>query len=204
MDIILRADNSVELTGYVNAIERKSRLIHERAGTFRERVKKGAFKRAIERGNNIRLLENHRADRLLGSTSDGSVELTEDAIGLRIRAVTSDPEARRKAESGDYVGWSFGYLDPGGEAIKRGEEAGEEVHDIYDMDLDEVSIIDRTMRPYYDGTLVAVRGETKVFAAAPFDDEEIHVRAEPKEEKKIDYSIYLNKISEMKGEKQNT
>lgn len=202
MEIIIRADNSVELSGYVNAIERKSRPIHERAGTIIERIKKGAFKRAIERGNNIRLLENHRADRLLGSTGDGSVQLAEDSIGLKIRAVTRDPEARRKAENGEYVGWSFGYYPHGEDSIKRAEEGGEIVHDVYDMDLDEVSIIDRQMRPSYEGTLVAVRGETKIYAAAPFD-EEITVRAESaqEEEKKIDYSVYLDKISEMKGEK---
>lgn len=207
MDIIIRADDSVELSGYVNAVERKSRPIHERAGIIIERIKKGAFARALERGNNIDLLENHRKDRVLGSTADGSVELTEDPIGLKIRAVTRDPEARRKALAGDYVGWSFGYLPAGPESILRSEEAEGPVDDVYDMTLDEVSIIDRSMRPCYEGTLVAVRGETKVFTSAMFDDE-INVRAEPaaeekhEEEKKIDYSVYLNKISHMKGEKQ--
>ena len=52
-------NDSVEIEGYVNAIERFSKPLRSRLGNFIERVKKGAFKRAIERNDNIRLLLNH-------------------------------------------------------------------------------------------------------------------------------------------------
>ena len=73
-------DDSVEIDGYVNAIERKSKPLNSRIGKFVERIKKGAFKRAIERNDNIRILLNHDWNKDLGGTKDGNLELTEDNI----------------------------------------------------------------------------------------------------------------------------
>ena len=54
--------NTVEIDGYVNAVERLSKPLNTRlGGKFRERIKKGAFKRAIDRAEDVRLLINHDA-----------------------------------------------------------------------------------------------------------------------------------------------
>ena len=55
MKIIIRADH-VHIEGYVNAVERLSKPITERLGTFRERVKAGTFRKAINRAEDIRIL----------------------------------------------------------------------------------------------------------------------------------------------------
>ena len=57
MKIQIRED-SVEIEGYVNAIERNSKPLMSRIGKFVERIKKGAFSRAIKRAEDIHILLN--------------------------------------------------------------------------------------------------------------------------------------------------
>ena len=55
MKIIIRADH-VHIEGYVNAVERLSKPITERLGTFRERVMAGTFKKARSYSRGLRIL----------------------------------------------------------------------------------------------------------------------------------------------------
>lgn len=209
MQITVRND-SVEVEGYVNAIERRSKPINSRmGGKFVERICKGAFKRAIERNPNIRLLLNHNWSRDLGGTKDGNLDLTEDNIGLRAKATITDPEAIEKAKRGDLVGWSFGFQD---RDVDNHEENGMPTRDVKDLDLYEVSLLDRTRTPAYDGTLVSVRSDEVHFhGEALISDVEIRSveTTEPKDEPKdepceactIDYTKYENLIKEMKEAK---
>lgn len=203
-------DDSVEIAGYVNAIERKSRPLMSRIGRFVERICKGAFKKAISRNDNIRLLLNHDWDRDLGGTKDGNLVLTEDNIGLHARATITDHEVIEKAMNNSLVGWSFGFQD---REVDNTLENGIPTRDVKDLDLYEVSILDRTKTPAYEGTLLAVRSEEDFqFHSEPFLSE-IEIREELKEvpkeiskkeqdrPKSIDYSKYENLINEMKGEK---
>ena len=191
-------NDSVEIEGYVNSVERLSRPITSRMGKFVERIKKGAFKRAIERNNNIHILLNHNWDKDLGSTKDGNLELTEDNIGLRARAVISDPETIKKAKNGDLVGWSFGFTD---RDVDTHDEDGLRTRDVKDLNLYEVSLIDRTKTPIYDGTLVSVRADEKILHGDTCITE-IETRDDStSDEKPIDYSKYEKLIEEMKGEK---
>ena len=195
---IRMTNDSVEIEGYVNSVERLSRPITSRMGKFVERIKKGAFKRAIERNNNIHILLNHNWDKDLGSTKDGNLELTEDNIGLRARAVISDPETIKKAKNGDLVGWSFGFTD---RDVDTHDEDGLRTRDVKDLDLYEVSLIDRTKTPAYDGTLVSVRADEKILHGDTCITE-IETRDDStSDEKPIDYSKYEKLIEEMKGEK---
>lgn len=197
MQITVRQD-SVEIDGYVNAIERLSKPIKSRLGQFRERVCKDAFKKAIARNDNIRLLLNHNWDKDLGGTKDGNLELTEDNIGLRARTTITDPETVKKARNGDLVGWSFGFQDRDVESLNDGDMP---TRAIKDLDLFEVSLLDRSRTPAYDGTLVTVRSEDDVQWHGEAFVTEIQVRTieEPvKEEKEIDYSKAEAIIKELK------
>ena len=180
MQIILRAD-SVEIDGYVNAVERKSKPLWSRIGQFVERICKGAFKSALSRNDDVRILLNHDPSRDLGGQKDGNLELEEDSIGLRARATITDPEVIKKARNGDLVGWSFGFYDRDVENLK--DENGLPLRNVKDLDLEEVSLLDRTKTPAYDGTLVAVRSDEKsVYFGEAFEDE-IQIREmETKEE----------------------
>lgn len=172
--------DSVEIEGYVNAVERKSKPLWSRIGQFVERICKGAFKRALARNDDVRILLNHDPSRDLGGTKDGNLELMEDSIGLHARATITDPDVVKIARRGDLVGWSFGFYDR--EVNQRTDENGFPLREVVDLDLEEVSILDKTTTPAYDGTLVAVRSEEKsIFYGETFADE-IQIREETKPE----------------------
>lgn len=204
MKVIIRSD-SVEVEGYVNAVERDSKVLYDRQmGKFIERISAGAFRRALEKNNNVLVLLNHNPERVLGSQQQGNLELEEDAIGLRARAVISDPETINDARNGNLVGWSFGFNDvPDG--VERTMVGDIPLRKVNDMDLLEVSILNRSKIPAYDGTLIITRdteGDTYHSEAYIYDEVE-YIREEPKQEESseaIDYSKYENMISEMKGE----
>lgn len=207
MQIRIRAD-SVEIEGYVNAVERKSKPLWSRIGQFVERICKGAFKRALERNDNVRILLNHNQTRDLGGTKDGNLELCEDSIGLHARATITDPDVIQKAKNGELVGWSFGFYDR--DVENKRDENGFPLRDVKDLDLEEVSILDNTTSPAYEGTLVAVRSEEQsIFYGETFSDE-INLREEPQEsenvpkqqetvEKEINYDEWDNLIQDMKS-----
>ena len=164
MKVNIRAD-SVEIEGYVNAIERNSKPLWSRMGQFIERICKGAFKKALKRNDDVKILLNHDKKRELGSTKKGNLELEEDNIGLHAKATITDPEVVQKARNGDLVGWSFGFTD---RDVERTIERGMPLRAVKDLNLEEVSILDRSKRPAYDGTLIMARD----------DDEELHFRGE--------------------------
>ena len=210
MQINIRED-AVEIEGYVNAVERNSKPLLSRMGKFVERIKKGAFARALKRNDDIHVLLNHDWTRDLGSTKKGNLELTEDNIGLRAKCTISDKDVIEMAKRGDLVGWSFGFFD---RDVKNGVENGMLMREVNDLDLEEVSILDRSKVPAYDGTLIMARSEDseeKLFVSDSFDDDgeapQPETREEPSETKKetqqetkqeIDYSKYKAMIAEMK------
>lgn len=223
MKVNIRAD-SVEITGYVNAIERDSKPLWSRMGQFIERVKKGAFKKSLERNGDVHILLNHDWDKDLGSTAKGNLELKEDNIGLHARATITDQEVIEKARNGDLVGWSFGFYDRPNGVIKRMID-GILHRDISDLDLEEVSILDKSKIPAYDGTLIMARdgGEKMQFRSEPFvcdittteerqeeqpeerqeeNPNETREETQPKqhEVENIDYSNYEKIINDMKGD----
>ena len=224
MEIRVKED-SVEITGYVNAIERNSKPLMSRVGQFIERICKGAFKKALKRNNDVHILLNHDWNRDLGSTKQGNLELEEDNIGLRVRACITDKDVVQKARNGELVGWSFGFQD---RDVENTIERGMPHRAVKDLDLAEVSILDKRKTPAYDGTLIMARDDSDEihFRGEDFIDEVV-IREETtndeKEDKKeldnemknndnkdepkqqevveeIDYSKYENMIKEMKGE----
>ena len=207
MKVNIRGDQ-VEVEGYVNAIERNSKPLQSRIGKFIERICKGAFKKAINRNDDIHILLNHDWDRDLGSTKKGNLELNEDNIGLHARATITDAEVVKKARNGDLVGWSFGFAD---REVEEREIDGIPTRAVKDMDLYEVSILDRSKRPAYEGTLIAARddgadaynsGESLYTDAEVTETRDDDTQQPQEEQKKIDYSVYENMIAEMKGENQ--
>ena len=164
MEIRVKED-SVEIEGYVNAVERASKPLMSRVGQFIERICKGAFKKALKRNNDVHILLNHDWNRDLGSTKQGNLELEEDNIGLKARAIITDKDVIEKARNGELVGWSFGFQD---REVENTIERGMPHRAVKDLDLAEVSILDRTKSPAYDGTLIMARDDT----------EELHFRGE--------------------------
>lgn len=156
MKIQIRA-NKVIIDGYVNAVERASKPLISRFGEFVEKIVAGAFKRAIERNNDVRIFLNHDGVNYdLGGTGTGELELNEDAIGLHARAEITNAKVVEDAKNGNLVGWSFGFMDREVE-ILQDSETGLPLRRVKDLDLYEVSILNREKTPAYNGTLVNVR-----------------------------------------------
>lgn len=210
MNICVRAD-CVEIEGYVNAIERPSKRLWSRLGEFVERICKGAFKKALDRNDNVRILLNHDPEKDLGGTKDGNLELEEDNIGLHARATIKDADVVKKARNGELSGWSFGFMDR--DVENKRDEDGFPLRVVHDLDLIEVSLLDRNAIPAYDGTLVSVRADEKsVFFSDAFTDdiqireveepvesvEEVQTQAE-EPEKQIDYGKWDELVKEMKS-----
>ena len=206
MQVRIKGD-TVSVEGYVNAIERKSKPLRSRMGQFVERICKGAFSKAIERNDDVRLLLNHDWERNLGGTKDGTLTLKEDAIGLHARATITDTDVADKARNGDLVGWSFGFTD---RDVSSYEENGMPTRDVKDLDLHEVSLLDNTRTPAYEGTLVAVRSDDgEQLNCGAVMTQEIEIREEPTEDtpdtphvmrndEPIDYTQYEKLLDELK------
>ena len=182
MKVNIRADK-VEIEGYVNAIERDSKPLWSRVGQFIERICKGAFKKALKRNDDVHILLNHDWNRDLGSTKAGNLELEEDNIGLRVRACITDPEVVQKARAGELVGWSFGFTD---RDVENSIREGMPHRAVKDLDLAEVSILDKRKSPAYEGTLITARSEDGEmhFRGEDFIDEvEVKEEAQPEDAK---------------------
>ena len=157
MQVEVRND-SVLITGYVNAVERLSKpireSIHGRVRTFLERIKSGVFRSALKKNDNVLVLLNHDHARVLASTKDGSAVLEEDNIGLRAEITITDSEVVQKAREGKLTGWSFGFIANDDELSNEGNN---EIRTVTDMELLEVSILDDTKAPAYYGTSIEAR-----------------------------------------------
>lgn len=208
MKIIIRSDH-VHIEGYVNAVERLSKPITERLGTFRERVKAGTFSKALKRAEDIRILSNHKWEKDLGGIKDGNLHLEEDAIGLRASTDIYDAEVIEDAKAGNLVGWSFGFYPL---ESRDTSEDGMPIKELIDIDLKEVSLLNRKHVPAYDGTLVMVRdNEPKIVIGESLMDDDVEIREEtpePEAEKEPEakkevtsdyFTRYKSMIAEMKA-----
>ncbi len=193
--------NQVLIDGYVNAVERESRVLPSPRGRFIEKIKSKTFERALQRATDVELRFNHDKNRKLGGLSDGNLELFEDAIGLRAIATVTDEEVIRKAQNGELRGWSFGFIDnnpnweDGVDGIAR--------RTLEDIELLEVSILDKT--PAYIATSIEARDEQEEVAENRSYENKTVVINEPSTDKKdeqrndpIDYSIYEKQIEFLK------
>lgn len=197
MRIEIRADNVV-IEGYVNAVARDSRPIRDRktGKRFVEQIVPGVFERALKR-NDIDLLLNHDATRVLGSTKT-NLTLTEDSIGLRARAEVTDPEIIQKAREKKLRGWSFGFIER--DATEEELPNGLQRRYVEDLVLKEVSIVDERRLPVYEGTSI----ETRASGEEVVTPEPLEVRADYAEfvsqKEAVDLSKYKNRLKELEKE----
>ena len=200
MKVEVRED-SVHITGYVNAIERYSKPIREsirgQIRTFIERIKAGVFKTALKRNDDVKVLLNHNHERVLATTKDGSAKLEEDNIGLRAEVTITDEEVIEKARNNQLVGWSFGFY---ANADEMGSDNGNETRTVTDLDLIEVSILDDTKSPAYYGTSIEARSEDERVLEYRATVEEIEEDAMEKHEEVYKITDELHKQIEVEKE----
>ena len=191
-------NNSINLDGYVNVVNRESRILPSPRGKFIEHIVPGAFKKALEQAEDVKLLFNHSEHRQLGSIKQGNLSLNEDVIGLRAKCTVNDAEIIDKAKRNELRGWSFGFRvlkdewNDGEDGIQR--------RSIQELQLNEVSILDRT--PAYYATSIEERADAEeiVYESRGFDEitvEVIESENEKRHNHDEDYQYNLNLLKLM-------
>jgi len=193
MSVEIRSD-AVLLDGYVNAVGRDSRILTDRTGKkFVEQIVPGTFQRALEKGNNIEIDLNH--NRVLGSRETGEVELYEDAIGLRAKALISDPEVRSLARNNRLTGWSFEFI-PKDQTIEPTDNPEIERRYLKDIYLKAVSILSVT--PAYIATSIEARSENAEAYEVRALETDVEVTEIRNNDVEISYDLYEKQIELLK------
>jgi HK97 family phage prohead protease len=185
-------NNSVNISGYVNVALRDSRRLPSNRGIFVEQIEPQVFQRALDRNDDVKLLFNHKEDRLLGSQKQGNLTLREDAIGLYAECSVNDPEVVEKARNNELRGWSFGF-------VSRQDDwdttTNPQRRFIKDLDLLEVSVL--SVVPAYTAMSIEARGDETIVVEKRFDEfEKIKVREDIPEP--INYAVFEKQIEILK------
>ena len=155
--IEVREDDSggIRVTGYAAVFGEETNI----GGMFTEVIQKGAFRSALDRGDDVVFLINHEG-LPLARTRSGTLNLREDDRGLHVETYLdpSDPDVRAivpKMKRGDLDKMSFAFMptrqawDDSGDIPKRM---------IQDLQLFDVAIV---TTPAYDGTEIGLRSLQK-------------------------------------------
>lgn len=148
-------DGSMTVSGYVNKTEQFSEMLG-RNEKFKEKISRGAFKRAIEKAKEIHFLAEHDGEKILSSTRNSSLQLSEDANGLYMSA-TITPTSWGKdyyelIKSGILKNMSFGFRSIK-DSWKKVEGYFERT--IHELELFEVSVV---KDPAYSQSSISARG----------------------------------------------
>lgn len=129
-------------------------------GGWYERIKPGAFKRAIEENQEVHHLLNHNEDMILGNTASGTTILSEDAKGLHFRTRLGDRSYERdlveSINRGDLSKCSFGFIAVNQKWVDEKDpktRKNRTVRELTDVDLVDVSVVGR---PAYSETSAEV------------------------------------------------
>ena len=146
--------DALKIEGYVNAVGRESELLFspKRKKWFKEIMEPGVFKRALENNVDIPMLLEHDYSKEIARTSNGTLELTEDNIGLKFKATITDQGLYDSIHNGEINSCSFGFIceDADYEFVNNKEEK----RYVKDLQLLEVSLV---KNPAYIGSLVEAR-----------------------------------------------
>lgn len=153
----LRSDG-LHIDGYVNVPGRKSRPVMTPRGKVIEVIEPGAFRDALSRAPELRMLLDHDAGHELASREAGTLKAVEDSVGLRASSVVTDPAVIDGAKQNRLRGWSFNMQNVEDEMEERAE--GLPVRHVKKFDMSEISLIMNRI-PVYSATSVEVRADGK-------------------------------------------
>lgn len=193
MKIEVRGDG-VRISGYVNVTGKLSRPVITPRGKVLETIEERAFEEAIKKSGNVTVELDHDAGHVYASTSDNSLSLREDAIGLHADVLITDNTVIEMARKGKIRGWSFGMYNVLDEMESRGADELPIRH-VKGLLLDHVSLI-KDKIPCYAATSVECRAEGDV----DVEWRAIDVEPELVIENKPDYSDYENRLKALEYE----
>lgn len=130
----------------------------EDLGGFIERIRPGAFSRALREKQDVRALIGHDTKLVMGRTKAGTLRLAEDERGL---AFELDPPSGVMAshyvdavERGDMDGMSFRFVVPNRDGHSWNRSVDPVQRELIDVDLEEISLV---AYPAYPDTSAALR-----------------------------------------------
>lgn len=151
LPVEVRADDAgLTVEGYAAVFNQEADI----GGMFREVIAPGAFKEAIGRDDVVFLINHEGLP--LARTRSGTLTLSEDAHGLKMRSVLDpdDPDVKSisgKMKRGDLDKMSFAFLPE----VQEWDDSGETpIRTIKKAQLFDVSIV---TSPAYDGTEIGLR-----------------------------------------------
>ena len=194
MRIEERADG-LHVDGYVNVTGKISRPVITPHGRCVETVEERAFQDAIDRAGDITLTVDHDQSHVYANTSSGTLQLEEDAIGLKATVLIKDQTIIELAKKGKIKGWSFGMYNVVDKMEDRAE--GElPLRHISKLDLDHVTLV-VNKKPCYAATSVECRADSEVNIEERAFDTGVETVFMEEEKKKIDYSDYKETIAKL-------
>lgn len=133
---------------------------------YRETIAKGAFKRTLAEKADVRALVDHNPSKILGRSKAGTLDVREDAMGLKVAITPPDTQAGRdiitSVERGDVDQMSFAFPWSNLETQKITEnEDGTFIRILDDLDLLDVSIVTYAQYPETSVTLRSLQEAQK-------------------------------------------
>lgn len=144
-------DGSGYLIGYASVFNEQTDI----AGLFRESIAPGAFKEALERKDDTRVLFNHDPNLIIARSTNGTLEMVEDEKGLLCRIklpnTTLGNDLRVLIDEGTISQMSFGFY------IEKEERKGV-VDGLPWFEIQSVRLFDvaPVTYPAYEGTSIKV------------------------------------------------
>ena len=125
---------------------------------FVERVRPGAFRGIISRGDDVWAAVNHNMEAILGRRGGGTLRLAEDDIGLRywieIPETTLGRDTRISIKRGDFTGSSIGFV-PAKDGVEVTKEGDVTVRTI--TEVARLRDVGPVHTPAFSGTTVSAR-----------------------------------------------
>lgn len=134
---------------------------------FQERMRSGAFTRAVGEKHDVVCLFNHNPDVVLGRTTSGTLRIAQDAKGLHFACDLPNTSYARDIHTmisrGDVNGCSFAFTIPDG-GQEWSEARDTDGHYFVQRDISDVDLIDVSpvTHPCYKGTEVNARTSAEV------------------------------------------
>ena len=194
MKIEERADG-LHISGYVNVTGKISRPLITPHGRCVETIEERAFANAIAKSGDITATVDHDSTRVYAHTEDRTLELEEDAIGLKAKMIIKDKSLIDAARKGKIKGWSFGMYNVVDEMEQRGE--GElPLRHVKDLYLDHVTLV-MGKTPCYAATSVECRADDEVSIEYRSFDTGVELETQAEEKTKPDLTEYENRIKSL-------
>jgi HK97 family phage prohead protease len=128
-------------------------------GDFTESMARGSFRKSLARGENVPMLMEHNVDLpVLATTLGGTLSLSDDAKGLRVKANIAQhyvgEAVRELVKRGDIRGMSPGFI--AGRGNSKIEHRGSKVHRTI-VGFKKILDVSPTWEPAYTGTMAEMR-----------------------------------------------